>query len=377
MAHEASHGRALTAALDQWPEHRPLPGVRLATSALGLGAETGGAQARALDGVAATLRSRRAVGREVRALSSQARMSGVVITLAPLGFSALAAATDERTASFLLATPLGLFCLATGLASTAPPHFGCSDCPGSRPDRDGWDRIERVRWRRSRHGSPGIRLGWVGPGRGPAPRSSAGSTSGPLAHSQLPDPAHCSRRWTLAVVVGQVLLRIARRPAGERDARRLGRAVLAGSAALVLSPWTAPPVGAAVWALPALDERRRRRRHRDELLRHLPEVADLFVLVVGAGLTVPLAVAAVSRRAPGPLAVALAQAVEQTKLGRRLADALDDIPTQVGEEVRPLTSALVASDRYGAPCSTGSSASAPSYGLTAGDEPRKLLGAPR
>ena len=116
VAHEASHGRALTAALDQWAVHRPLPGVRLATSALGLGAETGGAQARALDGVAATLRSRRAVGREVRALSSQARMSGVVITLAPLGFSALAAATDERTASFLLATPLGLFCLASGLA---------------------------------------------------------------------------------------------------------------------------------------------------------------------------------------------------------------------------------------------------------------------
>ncbi len=116
VAHEASHGRALTDALDRWAMRRPLPGVRLATSALGLGAEAGGAQARALDGVAATLRSRQAVGREVRALSSQARMSGAVITLAPLGFSALAAATDERTASFLLATPLGLVCLTLGLA---------------------------------------------------------------------------------------------------------------------------------------------------------------------------------------------------------------------------------------------------------------------
>lgn len=116
VAHEVRHGRALVDALDEWAERRPLPGVRLATSALGLGAETGGAQARALDGVAATLRSRQAVGREVRALSSQARMSGVVITLAPLGFSALAVATDERTASFLLATPLGLVCLTAGLA---------------------------------------------------------------------------------------------------------------------------------------------------------------------------------------------------------------------------------------------------------------------
>ncbi len=116
VAHDVRHGRALTVALDRWAAQRPLPGVRLATSALALGAETGGAQARALDGVAATLRSRQAVGREVRALSSQSRLSGVVITLAPLGFSALAAATDEHTASFLLSTPLGLVCLAVGLA---------------------------------------------------------------------------------------------------------------------------------------------------------------------------------------------------------------------------------------------------------------------
>lgn len=69
--------------------------------------------------MAATLRSRLGVVREVRALSSQARFSGVVITLAPLAFSALAAATDERTAGFLLRTPLGLFCLGAGLALDA------------------------------------------------------------------------------------------------------------------------------------------------------------------------------------------------------------------------------------------------------------------
>lgn len=119
VASEVARGRVLTDALDRWGERRPLPGVRLAVSALALGAETGGAHARAIDGVAATLRSRVGVVREVRALSSQARLSGVVITLAPLGFSALAAASDERTAGFLLRTPLGLFCLATGLALDA------------------------------------------------------------------------------------------------------------------------------------------------------------------------------------------------------------------------------------------------------------------
>lgn len=119
VATEVSRGRELVTALDRWGRHRPLPGVRLAVSALALGAEAGGAHARAIDGVAATVRSRLAVGREVRALSSQARLSGVVITLAPLGFSALAAASDGRAAGFLLRTPLGLLCLVAGLGLDA------------------------------------------------------------------------------------------------------------------------------------------------------------------------------------------------------------------------------------------------------------------
>jgi tight adherence protein B len=119
VSSDVAQGEVLADALDRWGGRRPLPGVRLAVSALALGAETGGAHARAIDGVAATLRSRLGVVREVRALSSQARLSGVVITLAPLAFSALAAATDERTAGFLLRTPLGLFCLGAGLALDA------------------------------------------------------------------------------------------------------------------------------------------------------------------------------------------------------------------------------------------------------------------
>ena len=129
----ARHGGGLVAALEAWSERRPLPGVRLAVAALALGAETGGAQARAVDGVAATLRQRLATAAELRALSSQARMSAAVIALAPLGFGVFASATDGRTASFLLGTPIGLVCLTAGLALdgvaavwmhalTRPPH---------------------------------------------------------------------------------------------------------------------------------------------------------------------------------------------------------------------------------------------------------------
>lgn len=113
------HGEPLADALGRWTAERPLPGVRLSVAALSLGAETGGASAQAVDGVAATLRTNLAIAGEVRALSSQARLSALVIALAPLAFAFLAATTDGSTASFLLRTPLGVACLLLGLVLDA------------------------------------------------------------------------------------------------------------------------------------------------------------------------------------------------------------------------------------------------------------------
>ena len=114
-AAEAAQGASLVAALEGIAARRPLPGVRLGVAALCLGAETGGAQARAVDGVAATVRERLAVAAELRALSSQARISALVIGVAPIGFGAFAAATDPRTSEFMLHTPAGLVLLTPGL----------------------------------------------------------------------------------------------------------------------------------------------------------------------------------------------------------------------------------------------------------------------
>lgn len=167
-----------------------------------------------------------------------------------------------------------------------------------------------------------------------------------LAEDQATRPPHPLHR--LPVAVGRPVLRLCRRPDTPEAAARVGRSLLGALAtALVLAP-AAPVVGTLVWVWPAVSERRRKRRQRGELLRHLPEVADLLVLAVGAGLTVPLAVAAVARRAPGPLAPALRQVTSEVAMGRRLADALDDVPNRLGDDVRPLIAALVASDRYGA-----------------------------
>jgi tight adherence protein B len=118
-AAEAAQGASLVAALEGVGRRRPLPGVRLGVAALCLGAETGGAQARAVDGVAATVRERIAVAAELQALSSQARISALVIGLAPVGFGAFAAATDPRTSQFLLHTTGGLILLVAGLGLDA------------------------------------------------------------------------------------------------------------------------------------------------------------------------------------------------------------------------------------------------------------------
>lgn len=109
-------GSGIEAALLALEQRRPEPGVRLAVAAVLLGVEAGGAHARALDGVAGSVRARLGVLGEVRALGSQARLSAVVIGAAPLGFAGLAVGTDRTSATFLLRTPLGLGCLALGLA---------------------------------------------------------------------------------------------------------------------------------------------------------------------------------------------------------------------------------------------------------------------
>jgi tight adherence protein B len=115
----ADRGQPLAAALGRWSRDHPSTDVRLAGAALSLAASAGGAQARAVDGVAATVRERRAMAAEVRAQSAQARLSAIVIGLLPIAFLLWALATDGRTATFLVADPIGWMCLATGIVLEA------------------------------------------------------------------------------------------------------------------------------------------------------------------------------------------------------------------------------------------------------------------
>jgi len=152
--------------------------------------------------------------------------------------------------------------------------------------------------------------------------------------------------------LGAGVLRLAHQPAPPSTARRLGSAVVAAAVTLPILPLASPIAGVVAWGLPGILGARAERRRLAAVAADLPDVVDLLVLAVGAGLTVGLAVAHVARRGSGPLAAELRRVTGEVALGRRLADALDDLPARAGEAVRPLVGALVASERYGAPLVT-------------------------
>jgi tight adherence protein B len=119
LAQQAGRGRPVLVVLDGWTERRPDRGTRLAAVALALATGVGAAPARALDGVAATLRERFELAAERHALAAQARASAVVLSLAPLAFAALLTLSDPAASRFLLATPAGWLCVAVGVGLDA------------------------------------------------------------------------------------------------------------------------------------------------------------------------------------------------------------------------------------------------------------------
>jgi tight adherence protein B len=90
--------------------------VRLAAAVLRLHHRTGGALAPVLEGLASTMRDRRAAVREVRSLTAQARLSGAILGLLPIGFFAFLWLSSRRDMQIAVASSLGRTAIAVGLA---------------------------------------------------------------------------------------------------------------------------------------------------------------------------------------------------------------------------------------------------------------------
>ena len=68
-----------------------------------------------LDQVGATIRERVAAAREVRALTAQARLSGLVLGLLPFGFFGFLWLTSRKDMQAALGTPAGVASVCLGL----------------------------------------------------------------------------------------------------------------------------------------------------------------------------------------------------------------------------------------------------------------------
>ena len=108
-------GAALVGSIATWAEERPLPAVAAVAGALEVAVTVGGRSAAALEGLAGALRDQRDIQDEVVALSAQARLSALVVALAPLGSLGLSLAVDPRVTTTLTGTNPGRACLAFGL----------------------------------------------------------------------------------------------------------------------------------------------------------------------------------------------------------------------------------------------------------------------
>lgn len=116
---DVERGRSLTQAVEAMGDLHRLPEVDLVVAALCLGHEAGGAHAQALDGLATTVRQRTDLAGEIRALSAQARISALVIGLAPVGFAAFSVVADQDMGRFLLGSSAGRLFLCAGLVLDA------------------------------------------------------------------------------------------------------------------------------------------------------------------------------------------------------------------------------------------------------------------
>lgn len=115
VARRCRDGLDVRVAVETWAADGG-PDTALAGASLTMAASVGGPAAEALESAAASLRQRASAGEEVAALSVQARLSAIVLSAAPVGFTFLLASVDPGSARFLLGTPAGWVCIVLGVA---------------------------------------------------------------------------------------------------------------------------------------------------------------------------------------------------------------------------------------------------------------------
>ena len=136
---------------------------------------------------------------------------------------------------------------------------------------------------------------------------------------------------------------------GALSDRTIGLAVVGLPVVVVVQPMAAVLLVVGLVGRPWWRSRAAARRHRESVDGELSWLAGLVRVGVGAGLPVGRALDEAAARGTGPGAAALSAAWARTSRGVALADAVDGLRAEYGEDGRPLVAALVGSIRYGAP----------------------------
>jgi tight adherence protein B len=109
-------GGGLDDALERWGTEVGTDDARLVVGVLALHRRSGGDLPHVLDQVAVTLRERSSATREVRALTAQARLSGAILGLLPIGFFGFLWMTSRGDIQGAFDSPIGVGSVVAGLA---------------------------------------------------------------------------------------------------------------------------------------------------------------------------------------------------------------------------------------------------------------------
>ena len=135
----------------------------------------------------------------------------------------------------------------------------------------------------------------------------------------------------------------------DRELASIAQVTLGAMVMLAIAPQVALAAGAVGGAVFRLRRRRAITTRQGLVRRQLPDVVELLAIAMGSGANLTQAIDITTTNMEGLVCQALRDALAATAVGHRMVDALRAIPIQLGEEARPLVTAMVLAERHGTP----------------------------
>lgn len=347
-----ARGEPLRAAVAVWRDnvHRRVGASILDDlhDVVALGDLLGGVRASAVEVLADLATERRALAQEVGAQASQAKASAVVMTVAPVVFSAQMVLRDPAASRLLLGTPVGWVLLAIGVALDALAWLWIRRLTGGRPMRRrpkgrslAGAPILPALIHRAIFGQPTVQARLASPAaeRGPSEKPHPLESIGATVERALA---------MLIVATGSASPgadSFLRASSAERR-RRLGLAVVVLPPLVVLRPALGLCAMVVLSAGPHLHRRSVRRTAAKARAGEVGSVIELVRLALEGGSTPSLALIAMAQLTGPALQPSLARVGDELRRGVALDVVLRQL-TEDAPELAALADVLLASSRLG------------------------------